>query len=128
VIPSNLIASLRARGFRLAVVDGSLRVSPASALTPRDREAIRATLPAVLTTLGVIEPWDGETALRLMEEADARLERSGVDGNRPEIAAAAAVVVSAHATRDMETLRFALSEFLHAVRLADRRCPSMPNE
>ncbi len=119
---SALITSLRARGFRLAVVNGSLRVSPASALTSGDREAIREALPAVLATLCEVEPWDGKTALGLMESADALVGRLGVDGTWPEIADAAAVVVSAHATKDMETLRFAVTDFIVAVRFAARGC------
>ncbi len=120
---SALITSLRARGFRLAVVNGSLRVSPASAITSGDREAIRAVLPALLATLCDVEPWDGETARRLMESADALVGRLGVDGTRPEIADAVAVVVSAHATKDMETLRLAVTEFAVVVRrFAARGC------
>jgi hypothetical protein len=44
--PAVLVADLRGRGFALTVAAGSLRVSPASTLTPADREAIRADLPA----------------------------------------------------------------------------------
>ena len=51
-----------------------------------------------------------------MESADALVERLGVNGSRPEVTAAAAMVVSAHATRDMETLRFAVAEFTAIVR------------
>ena len=119
---STLITSLRARGFHLAVVNGSLRVSPASALTSGNRKAIREALPALVATLGGVEPWDGETALRLMESADAVVGRLGVDGTRREITDAAAVVVSAHAARDLETLRFAVTEFLVSVRFAARVC------
>ena len=113
---STLIASLRKRGFRLTVDSGSLRVAPASALTADDREAIRIELPALVAALSPGEPWDQRTALRLMEAADALVERLGVVGSRPEITTAATMVVNAYATRDVETLRFAVAEFTVIVR------------
>jgi len=51
-----------------------------------------------------------------MADADALVERSGVDGRAPTIRDAAAVVFSAYLTRDMETLRYALAEFALVVR------------
>src|SRR5262245_53573905 len=102
---SVLIAQLRERGFALSVTAGSLRVRPRSRLTPEEREAIGSHLPELIATLTVGEPWDQCEALRLMEEADALVGHLGVDGRHPAIADAAAMVVSAHVLRDMETLR-----------------------
>lgn len=62
------------------------------------------------------EPCDQRVALRLIADADALLERLGVDGQHPAVASAAAMVTSAHATRDLETLRFAVAEFTVVVR------------
>ena len=39
-----------------------------------------------------------------------------MNGGRPEVTAAAAMVVSAHAMQDMETLRFAVAEFTAIIR------------
>jgi hypothetical protein len=125
--PSALVGSLRARGFTLTVVSGSLRVAPASALTAGDREAIRAGLPALIAALAPAEPWDTKAAVRLMESADGLVERLGVDGTRPEVTAAAAMVTSACAARDMETLRFACREFEIAVRQVAAERPQLRN-
>jgi hypothetical protein len=124
---ATLIHDLRSRGFSLAAVKGSLQVRPAANLTPADRAAIRAQLAELLAevTPGCTFPlmrlsgrvaWDQGEALRLLFEADELVERLGVSGRHPEIAAAAAVVDSALATRDLETVRFAVAEFAAAVR------------
>ena len=62
------------------------------------------------------EPWDEREARVLVGACRASVIRLGVDTEDPELAAAAAVVTSAMATRDMETVRFACSEFAVAIR------------
>ncbi len=52
---------------------------------------------------------------RLIAEAESYFERSGVSGLDPTIRSAAAMVVSAQYTYDIETLRFAVVEFRAAV-------------
>jgi hypothetical protein len=127
VTPAALIRDLQARGFSLAVAGGALRVRPTSGLTPADRAAIRAHLPALLAELtaataipgaasGVGPAWHPAEARRLMAEADGLVEQLGVDGRHPRITAAAALVASAYATRDLETVRFAVAEFTATVR------------
>jgi len=91
-------------------------VTPKSSLTPDDYDAIRAILPAMIAALSRGDSWDQAEANRLMIEADALVEHWGVEGQCPEIVNAAAMVVSANATKDMETLRFACSEFELVVR------------
>ena len=113
---NDLITHLRARGFTLTIVAGSLRVRPASTLTQDDRDAIRGGLPALIAALTVGEPWDGREAIRLMSDADALVEQLGMSGRHPAIQNAAAVVSSAYATRDLETVRFACSAFAVTVR------------
>ncbi len=114
--PPALLSGLRRRGFTVRVIDGSISVIPASRLSSADRQAIRECRDNLLAILTPGAPWDTATALRLMNAADALVERLGVDGRHPKVAAAAAVVTSAHATRDMETLRFAVAEFTAVVR------------
>lgn len=119
-----LITELRNRGFILRVVAGSLRIAPASALKPRDRDAIRTDLPALIAALSPGNPWNQREALRWMYDADTLVERLGVDGQHPEVAAAAAMVGSAYASCDMETVQFACSEFgvvVRAVAARERR-------
>lgn len=114
--PSALIRRLRARGFRLAAAGGSLRVAPASTLTPGDREAIRGSAAALVAAL---TPWghgNADAPLRLMEAADGEVEWLGVDGTRPEVAAAADAVSLARSGGDSEALRFAVADFLVVVR------------
>ena len=74
------------------------------------------------------EPWDQPAALRLMAEADALVEKFGVDGRHPAIVDAAAMVGSAFETRDMETVRFATAEFAATVRgvIAVQRTHRLP--
>ena len=136
-----LVERLRARGFTFVVEDRAVRIRPASALTAADRQAIQADLPALVallaqtdgagghsdsTTEHVVavasrEPWDAREAARLMAAADAVVERLGVDGRSPEISQAAARVLSALATQDLESVRIACGEFEIAVRAeADR--------
>jgi hypothetical protein len=60
-----------------------------------------------------------------MSDADSLVERLGIGGRHPAVRDAAAMVTSAHATRDMETLRFAVSEFTVVVRgVARERVPA----
>jgi hypothetical protein len=122
---------------RIAVVaspSGTLQVRPASRLTADDREWLREHTGAILAhlrttlvadsniTLSGNEPWDTQVALMLMRESDALVEQLGVDGRHPAVADAAAMVSSAAATHDLETLRFAVAEFTTLIRrLADER-------
>src|SRR5262245_16678586 len=106
--PRDLLADLARRGFTVRAVAGSISVIPASRLTPGDREAIRERRAELLAILSPAEPWDQKTAIRLMSDADDLVGRLGVDGRHPEITDAAAVVTSALATRDLETVRFAV--------------------
>jgi hypothetical protein len=46
-----------------------------------------------------------------MCDADTLAEQLGVDGTRPELVAVSAMVTSAYATRDMETVQMAVTEF-----------------
>ncbi len=68
--------------------------------------------------------WDQRQANRLMQDADALVEHLGVDGRDPEVKSAAAMVESANATRDMETLLYALAEFDVAVRRVRKTSPA----
>jgi hypothetical protein len=112
--PSSLIRSLRTRGFRLAAAGGVLVVGPASALTPGERAAIRALLPSLVAAL---TPCRGpDDVHRLLESADAEVERLGVSGTRAEVAAAADRVSLAHFGGCEEAIRFAVADFLALVR------------
>ncbi len=111
-----LLADLSHRGFALRTVAGKIVVTPASRLTPEDRDAIGKCRAELLKILSPCEPWKASTALRLMAEADALVERLGVSGLQPEVADGAAMVTSAFETRDVETLRFAAGEFALMVR------------
>jgi hypothetical protein len=110
ITPPALLATLSRRGFTVRAVGGFISVIPASELTADDREAIRQRRDELLAVLSPAEPWNLDTAIRLMDEADALVEQLSVDGRHPAIAAAA-MVSSAFATRDRETVRFAVAEF-----------------
>src|SRR4051812_43358900 len=56
-------------------------------------------------------------ALVLLEAAEALVEKLGVSGRHPDVKDAAAVVTSAYNSGDLETVRFACSEFVATVRL-----------
>lgn len=88
---------------------GAMTFSPLSPFSPDGR----ANTSPPLTGR---ESWNVRSAIKLMVEADVLVERLGVDGRHPEVAAAATMVVSAVATLDMETVRFAVSEFVAVVR------------
>lgn len=62
------------------------------------------------------EPWDRRAAVRLLLDADALVERLGIDGRHPAVRDAAAMVTSAFGTRDPETVRFAVAEFTALIR------------
>jgi hypothetical protein len=111
-----LLTEFARRGLTLRAVAGRLSVSPATALTVNDREVIREHRDELLAVLSPVEPWNLAMAIRLMHDADALVEQLGVSGRHPAIADAAAMVTSAHATRDMETIRFAVAEFALFVR------------
>lgn len=131
---SEMIDALRHRGITLSVVAGKLVARPASALTGHDREVIRGSAQELVAALTAErEPdlevdgevgratWDQSAALRMMFDADTLVERLGIDGRHPEIAAAAARVTAAHMTRDMLSLRRAVSEFETTVRRVHSR-------
>jgi hypothetical protein len=113
---STLLSDLTRRGFTVRAAGESIAVAPASELTPDDRQSIREHRAELLALLSLAEPWNADTAIRLMSEADALVERLHVDGQHPAIMAAAAMVTSAHATHDLETVRFAVVEFITLVR------------
>jgi hypothetical protein len=119
--PPRQLAALARRGIVLTVApSGALQVQPASQLTEDERKWLRANAATVLVRLreaaegaqsaGLTgnEPWDDRVALALMDAA--------VDGSNPAIRDAAAMVNSAFAARDLETLRFACAEFMATVR------------
>jgi hypothetical protein len=105
---------------------------PASALTSKDREEIRANLPALLALLAQPaktveryvpaaekavkvaggEPWELREVVQMMADVDTIVGRLGVDGRDPEIMEAVARVVAAFEMRDQETVRFACSEMV----------------
>jgi hypothetical protein len=111
-----ILVDFARRGFTLRAVAGRLSVSPASALTSTDRDTIRRRRNELLSILAPGEPWDQQAAIRLMLDADALVERLGVDGRHPAISDTAAAVASAYRMRDLETLRFAVAEFEATVR------------
>ena len=121
--PAALIALAAGRGVRLQVVGGALRCVSAGPLPDDLRDLLAARKQELLVHLGGRSITRGQTwaqgeANRLMEAADALVERLGTDGRLPAVQAAAAMVVSALAARDMETVRFAAGEFAAAVRAA----------
>jgi hypothetical protein len=123
-VASGLLADLTERGFTLRVAAGQLAISPASSLTQEDREVIKASRADLLILLSPAEPWDAATAHRLAVDTDALVEGLNVDGRHPAIQEAAAMVVSALETRDLETVRFACSEFtvvIHELVAGNRR-------
>ena len=111
-----LLSNLARRGFTLRAASGRLSVSPATALTAADREAIRERRNELLAIVSQGEAWNPQVAIRLMDDADALVERLGVDGRDPTITGAAALVCSAYALRDMETVRFACRDLEVVVR------------
>jgi hypothetical protein len=119
--PADLVTHAAGRGVRLQAVGGVLRCLSAGPL-PDDLRAALATRKAELLAhlseprLKGGQPWDRRVALRLMEAADALVERLGVDGRHPAVAGAAAMITSAYVTRDVKTVRFACAEFEAVVR------------
>jgi len=116
-----LLAGFAQRGFTLRAAAGKLSVSPASSLTDCDREAIRGRRDELLAILAPCEPWNKKAAIKLMHDADDLVGKLKVSGRHPDVVDAAAMVTSAYATRDLETLRFAIAEFLVVIhRLAPK--------
>lgn len=86
------------------------------------RDAHRDARPVTLH--GPI-PWDQQEVSRRTRAADELVVHLHVDGRHPEVQRAAAMVVSATATRDMEVLVYAITEFnLTARRVAKRSAPN----
>ena len=120
---------LAERGIVAGVsASGTLRVCGASLLTPDEQKWFRAHAGAILAHLASTavtnsnfslsgkESWDQSAALQMMHDADGLVERLGIDGRHPAVESAAAMVVSAFATHDLETVHFAVVEFEVAVR------------
>jgi hypothetical protein len=70
----------------------------------------------LLAILAPCEPWNKKAAIKLMHDADEVAGELNISGGHPDVMDAAAMVTSAYATRDLETLRFAIAEFLVLVR------------
>jgi hypothetical protein len=121
-----LVNALSARGIALSVVEGRLQARPASALTPQDRDAIRSVLTDLVALLIPVpaltgpEPWDPAVAIQLMHDADSLVAQADLDGRHPVLVDAAGMVQDAYFTRDLGTLRFAVTEFAFAVRNVTR--------
>lgn len=127
------LGALAGRGIAVSVApSGLLQVRPASYLTRAERVWLRGHAGAILAHLGATPggrdarpsgsaPWDLGAALRLTHGADSLVGQLGVDGRHPRVQDAAAAVVGALATRDMETLRFAVAEFVAVVRELPRK-------
>ncbi len=77
------------------------------------RDARPVTRPV---TLHSPIPWNQQEVSKRTRAADELVARLHVDGRDPEVQRAAAMVVSATATRDMEVLVYALAEFNLTVR------------
>jgi hypothetical protein len=115
VTPHALLAAFRDRGFTLSATEGMLTVRPSSALTPGDRAVIVRHLPGLVAALAT-GPRDVWAAARLLTEADTLVERLGVSGTHPAVAAAAGVVCRAYAAGDLAAVRFVVAEFEQVVR------------
>jgi hypothetical protein len=123
--PPALLVDFTRRGFTLRAVAGRLAVSPAAGLTANDRDTLREHRLKLLAFLSPAEPWNQEVAVRLIYDADTLVEQSGVSGRHPAVVEAAAMVTSAFALRDLETLRLAVAEFAVLIRqLARERIPA----
>ncbi len=127
-----LVSNLKtyaARGVVIVVTPtNTLQVRPASLLTPEDRGWFCANAKAIIGLLNDTrsataqtapscgEPWDEELANELVENAKLRLKRSGLTSNHQELQDGIAMLANAFATRDLETVRFAVTEFQILVR------------
>jgi hypothetical protein len=111
-------------GTRRPVDGGSLRVTPASALTPDDRAAIRGNLNDLIAALAPEEPWNLAEAIRLMDEADALVERLAAPGSHPAIQAAAEMAASAFRRHDVLSYRTAVAKIVSLARQLGK--PELP--
>jgi hypothetical protein len=97
-----------------------LTVRPSSALTPGDRAAIVRHLPGLVAAVAAgVRPagaCDAAAAVRLLTEADTLVERLGVSGTHPAVAAAAGMVCRAYAAGDPAAVRCVVAEFERVVR------------
>ena len=112
---------LTCRGSRLKFSGPAAAVAELKPLLLEHKWALLALLSSPDASARPLPPagnesWDQREALRLMAEADALVERLGVDGLHPVVADAATVVGSAFAARDLATVRFACSQFAAMVR------------
>ncbi len=126
---TNTLNTLAARGVAVGLTTaGTLQVRSASLLTLEERAWLRANAGAIVAHLKDVtapgqpvalsgnERWDARVALKLMADADVLVVQLGVDGRHPLVKDAGALVVSAHATHDLEALRYAVAEFVVVVR------------
>ncbi|QIK38103.1 hypothetical protein GWK36_09015 [Caldichromatium japonicum] len=102
---ADLLADLRAAGFDLLPDGDLLIVSPASRLTPAQREAIRAHKPGLLACL-----W-GEMLREHFEERAAALKRGGLPREEAEANARASTgLLARNLGLPWAALRLALSD------------------
>jgi hypothetical protein len=115
-----VLADLADRRFRVRAVAGSVRVSPASALTDADRQAIRQNRGGLLGLLAETDVWDLPAVIGWVCDADELVERLGVRRTHPEVLALARTAVAVQRLENMTAMRSALAEFTALVRrLAD---------
>jgi hypothetical protein len=107
-IARRFIAEMGEKGEKPSAVGPPF--SPLSPFSPPSSE------PQPDPLLTGAEPWDLDTASRLMFDADSLFEELKINRQVPAIQSAAAMVVSALSTRDMETLRLAVAEFIDVAR------------
>jgi len=105
-----LLAGFLQRGFMLRAAVDRLFVSPASALTADDRKTIFEHRNEMLALLSPCEAWNHEGAIELIHDVDCVVGACGISARDPLLSDAIAMVIDAYETRDMETLRFAVTE------------------
>jgi hypothetical protein len=134
VSPTDLIQQAASRGVHLRAAGSVLRCLSAGPLPADLRDLLSAHKAELLAHLSDpprprSEPWDRRTAQRLMGAADELVEHLGVDGRRPEVVEAAAMVTSAYAMRDLQALRHAVAAFtaLVAALAAGQVCQRFTN-
>lgn len=103
-----LIAEASRAGVTIVVSDGTLTVSGPARAAALGRELV-ARKPEVFAYLAASH-WDGTAAVRLMEAADAAVERHGCRGADPRVQDAAAQACEAYRRRDTGALARACAE------------------
>jgi len=125
----SFLADLNRRGVAVWTVNGQVAVRPAHRLTTVDQAMIREHREALVALLSstTTAPWNLTTALRLMDAADAAVNRSGVSGSHPEIQAGVAMVSTAYAAKDLSRVRAGCDAMKAVVlRLSARSAPTRP--